>query len=55
MFKSIKKRNGQTVPFKIEKVANAIYKASVAVGNPNWQLKIILDDNISYSVSILIK
>lgn len=38
MFKSIKKRNGQTVPFKIEKVANAIYKASVAVGNPNWQL-----------------
>lgn len=38
MFKSIKKRNGQIVPFKIEKIANAIYKSSVAVGNPNWQL-----------------
>ncbi len=38
MFKSIKKRNGQIVPFKIEKITNAIYKSSVAVGEPNWQL-----------------
>ena len=38
MFKLIKKRNGQTTPFKIEKITNAIYKASVAVGEPNWQL-----------------
>ncbi|MEK7549208.1 MAG: ATP cone domain-containing protein, partial [Patescibacteria group bacterium] len=38
MFKLIKKRNGQTTPFKIEKITNAIYKASVAVGEPNWKL-----------------
>ncbi|MEK7149866.1 MAG: adenosylcobalamin-dependent ribonucleoside-diphosphate reductase [Patescibacteria group bacterium] len=38
MFKSIKKRNGQVAPFKIEKIINAIYKASVAVGSPDWEL-----------------
>ncbi|MFA5099217.1 MAG: ATP cone domain-containing protein, partial [Candidatus Paceibacterota bacterium] len=38
MFKTIKKRNGQVVPFKIEKITNAIFKASVAVGEPNWQI-----------------
>ncbi len=38
MFKSIKKRNGQAAQFKIEKIINAIYKSSVAVGEPNWQL-----------------
>ncbi|MEK7495937.1 MAG: ATP cone domain-containing protein, partial [Patescibacteria group bacterium] len=38
MFKSIRKRNGQIAPFKIGKITNAIYKSSVAVGEPNWQL-----------------
>lgn len=38
MFKFIRKRNGQLVPFKIEKIINAIYKASIAVGEENWQL-----------------
>ena len=38
MFKSIKKRNGQVVPFKVEKITNAIYKSSVAVGEPNWKM-----------------
>ncbi|MBI5079131.1 adenosylcobalamin-dependent ribonucleoside-diphosphate reductase [Candidatus Wolfebacteria bacterium] len=38
MFKFILKRNGQTAPFKIEKIVNAIYNASVAVGEANWQL-----------------
>ncbi|MEK7451589.1 MAG: adenosylcobalamin-dependent ribonucleoside-diphosphate reductase [Patescibacteria group bacterium] len=38
MFKSILKRNGQITPFKIEKIVNAVYKASVAVGETNWQL-----------------
>mgnify|MGYP001570235989 FL=1 len=38
MFKSIRKRNGQIAPFKIEKITNAIYKASITVGAPNWQL-----------------
>jgi ribonucleoside-diphosphate reductase alpha chain len=38
VFRSIRKRNGQIAPFKIEKITNAIYKASVAVGEPNWKL-----------------
>jgi len=38
MFKTIKKRNGHIAPFKIEKITNAIFKASVAVGEPNWQI-----------------
>lgn len=38
MFKTVLKRNGQTVPFNIEKIVKAIYKASVAVGEENWDL-----------------
>ena len=38
MFRSIKKRNGKVTPFKIEKIVNAVYKASIAVGESNWQL-----------------
>ncbi len=38
MFRKIYKRNGQIAPFKLEKITQAIYKASVAVGEPNWQL-----------------
>ncbi|MBI5306412.1 adenosylcobalamin-dependent ribonucleoside-diphosphate reductase [Candidatus Wolfebacteria bacterium] len=37
-FQHIRKRNGQLTPFEIEKITNAIYRASVAVGQPNWQL-----------------
>lgn len=38
MFKFIRKRNGQVVPFKIEKITNAIYKAAIEVGEQNWQM-----------------
>lgn len=38
MFKQICKRNGQIVPFRIEKIINAIYKASIAIGDENWKL-----------------
>ena len=38
MFKTVLKRNGQVVPFNIEKIVKAIYKASVAVGEENWAL-----------------
>jgi len=38
VFKSIRKRNGQVVSFKIEKIINAIYRASVEVGEANWQI-----------------
>ncbi len=37
MFSAIKKRNGKVTPFKIEKIVNAIYRASVEVGEANWQ------------------
>jgi len=38
MIKFIKKRNGQESDFKPEKISNAIYKASVAVGEADWQV-----------------
>lgn len=38
MIKFIKKRNGQESDFKPIKIVNAIYKASVAVGEANWQI-----------------
>jgi len=38
MFKLIKKRNGQAAPFRADKITSAIYKASVAVGEQNWQM-----------------
>ncbi|MEK7634330.1 MAG: adenosylcobalamin-dependent ribonucleoside-diphosphate reductase [Patescibacteria group bacterium] len=38
MFKQIRKRNGQIVPFKIEKIINAIHKVSIAIGDENWKL-----------------
>mgnify|MGYP001569622618 CR=1 FL=1 len=38
MIKFIKKRDGQEADFKPEKISNAIYKASVAVGESNWQV-----------------
>jgi ribonucleoside-diphosphate reductase alpha chain len=38
MIKSIRKRDGKIVPFDQKKIINAIYKASVAVGEPNWSL-----------------
>lgn len=46
MFKNIRKRNGQLVPFKNEKIINAIYKASVAIGQPNWQLAEKLEKDV---------
>ncbi len=46
MFRNIRKRNGQIAPFKIEKITQAIYGASVAVGETNWQLA----DNLAKEV-----
>lgn len=55
MFKRIKKRNGQTVPFKLEKITNAIYKSSVAVGEPNWQLAETLAKEVASRVEHKLK
>lgn len=37
-FKKVRKRDGRIVPFDIKKIANAIFKASEAVGKPDYQL-----------------
>jgi len=37
VFRFILKRDGTKVPFDAQKVANAIYKASIAVGNDDWE------------------
>jgi ribonucleoside-diphosphate reductase alpha chain len=37
MFKFILKRNGAKVPFNIQKITNAVYKASLAVGQADWK------------------
>ncbi len=38
IFKYIIKRGGQVVPFNPKKISNAIYKATEAVGKPNFKL-----------------
>ncbi len=37
MFKFILKRNGAKVPFDIQKITSAVYKASLAVGQADWK------------------
>ena len=37
MLTKIQKRDGRTVPFNIEKIADAIYKAARAVGGNDYQ------------------
>jgi ribonucleoside-diphosphate reductase alpha chain len=37
MFKCILKRNGAKVPFNVQKITNAVYKASLAVGQADWK------------------
>lgn len=37
MFKYILKRNGAKVPFNVQKIINAVYKASLAVGQADWK------------------
>jgi len=36
-FRHILKRDGTKVPFDVQKITNAIFKASLAVGEPNWE------------------
>ena len=37
MVTKIVKRDGRTVPFNVEKIAQAIYKAAVSVGGNNYK------------------
>ena len=47
MLKKIQKRNGQVVLFKSEKITNAIYKASFAVGEADWHLAETLSKEVA--------
>jgi len=55
MFKKLQKRNGQIVPFKTEKIINAIYKASLAVGEANWQIAEVLAKEVANKLTKKIK
>ncbi|MCD6367757.1 MAG: adenosylcobalamin-dependent ribonucleoside-diphosphate reductase [Candidatus Aenigmarchaeota archaeon] len=46
MIKKIKKRNGEVVEFKKEKIVDAIYKATEAVGEPNYDLSKYLAEKV---------
>lgn len=46
MIKKIKKRNKKIVDFKKEKIINAIYKATEAVGEPNYNLSKLLTEKV---------
>ncbi|HPW34512.1 MAG TPA: ATP cone domain-containing protein, partial [Candidatus Paceibacterota bacterium] len=37
MFKYLVKRNGIKAPFNVSKITNAVFKASMAVGNGDWK------------------
>ena len=42
MITTITKRDGRTVPFTYEKIANAIFKAAQAVGGSNYEESLTL-------------
>ena len=42
----IKKRSGEVVEFKTERIANAIYRAAVSVGGRDKELSIRLADEV---------
>lgn len=46
MITKIKKRDGREVPFNIEKITNAIFKATKAAGQEDYDLAMILADKV---------
>lgn len=47
MITKIKKRDGREVPFNIEKIANAIFKAAQAVGGQNYDTALKLAEEVA--------
>ena len=47
MITKIKKRDGREVPFNIEKIANAIYKAAAIVGGSDYNLSMELAEKVA--------
>jgi ribonucleoside-diphosphate reductase alpha chain len=50
MFKFILKRNGQKVRFDEDKIANAIFKASIAVGEADWKRAQDLAEQVAHQL-----
>lgn len=46
MITKIKKRDGREVPFNIEKISNAIFKAAQAAGGQNYETSVELADKV---------
>lgn len=46
MITKIKKRDGREVPFNIEKIANAIFKAASATGGKDYQSSLLLAEKV---------
>ncbi len=46
MITKIRKRDGREVPFNIEKIANAIFKAASATGGKDYNTALILAENV---------
>ncbi len=51
MITMIKKRDGRQVPFNIEKIANAIFKAAQTVGGNNYSEAMMLSDKVCQRLS----
>ena len=46
MITTIRKRNGDVVPFRQEKITWAIFKAANAVGGDDWEMSQQLSDQV---------
>ena len=51
MITMIKKRDGRQVPFNIEKIANAIFKAAQTVGGKDYSEAMELADKVCQQLS----
>lgn len=52
MVQFVLKRNGETQPFNLEKIANAIYKAAQAVGGEDYQKSLFLAAQVKEAVDV---
>ncbi|MBP1542782.1 MAG: hypothetical protein J6A16_01690, partial [Oscillospiraceae bacterium] len=52
MITMIKKRDGRQVPFNIEKIAGAIFKAAQVVGGNDYSEAMQLADNVCQRLSV---
>ena len=46
MITKVKKRDGREVPFNIEKISNAIFKAAQAAGGQDYKISVALAEKV---------